>query len=49
MNPFGKPLTVEDLRIRELHTELGVPYHPSPFNQGGSLGDIEQEFEQNHQ
>ncbi|MBR5452090.1 MAG: LCP family protein [Clostridia bacterium] len=49
MNPFGEPLTVEGLKIRELHTELGVPYHPSSFTQGGSLGDIEQEFEQNHQ
>lgn len=48
LNPFGNPIKESDLKIRELHTELGIPYTPSFFTQGGSLGDIEQEFEQNH-
>lgn len=47
MNPFGEKITVDSIKIRELHTELGVPYTPSYFTPGGSLGDIEQEFEQN--
>ncbi len=47
MNPFGEKLTVDSIKIRELHTELGRPYQPNYFNQGGSLGDIAEQFGQN--
>ncbi len=48
LNPFGAPITEDSIKIRELHTELGVPYVPSYFTAGGKLDDIENEFDQNH-
>jgi hypothetical protein len=46
MNPYGEPLTVDSIKIRELHTELGIPTKNSVFSPGGSLSDIESEFNQ---
>ncbi len=47
MNPYGEKLTVDSIKIRELHAELGVPYEPNYFEEGGSLGDIADRFGQN--
>lgn len=47
MNPFGEKLTMDSIKIRELHTELGWKYEPSYFTQGGSLSDIAEQFGQN--
>ena len=47
MNPYGEKITVDGIKIRELHTELGVPYEPNYFEEGGSLGEIADRFNQN--
>ncbi len=39
-NPYGDPLTVDDIRIRELHTAIGDEYESSVANEGGSLSEI---------
>lgn len=45
-NPYGDPLTTDDIRIRELHTAVGDKYESSVANDGGTLGEIN---EQNNQ
>lgn len=47
MNPYGEKITVDGIKVRELHTELGVPYEPNYFEKGGSLGEIANRFNQN--
>lgn len=39
MNPYGKPITVEDVRNRELHKELGIPDEKQANDTEGNLGD----------
>lgn len=46
MNPYGEPITVNSIKIRELHTEAGIPFEPNCFETGGSLSDIQQEHHQ---
>lgn len=47
MNPSGtQTLTVDDILIRELHTEVGVEYEQSYFEKGGSLSQIAERFDQ---
>lgn len=46
MNPYGKPLTVDGIRVRELHTEAGIPFEPNVFETGGNLSDIQSEHHQ---
>lgn len=40
MNPYGDPISASDIRIRELHKELGQPTYGSLATQGGSLAEI---------
>ncbi|HHW46387.1 MAG TPA: LCP family protein [Clostridiales bacterium] len=40
MNPYGEPLTASDIKIRELHKEIGQPTYPSLATQGGTLEEI---------
>lgn len=46
MNPYGAPITVDGIRIRELHTELGLPTTGSLANAGGTLAEVITEHNQ---
>lgn len=39
-NPYGTPLTVDALKIKELHKVVGQATEPSVTGEGGSLSDI---------
>ena len=39
-NPYGKKLTADAIKIKELHTLVGDKYEPSVANDGGTLGEI---------
>ena len=39
-NPYGLPITSNDIQMIELHTRLGIPTRASEVNQGGSLSDV---------
>ncbi len=45
-NPYGDPLTTDDIRIRELHTAVGDDYEPSVANDGGTLSEINEQNQQ---
>ncbi len=47
MNPYGDPITVDGIQIRELHTELGIPTTGSLANEGGTLAEIITDKDQN--
>lgn len=40
LNPYGETLTVDDIRIRELHTELGIAKETAWGDQGGTASEI---------
>lgn len=39
-NPHGTPITVEDLKMIELHKKLGQATRPSEVEQGGNLSNV---------
>lgn len=39
-NPYGDPITVDDIQIEELHTKLGMKREASVVAEGGSLSTI---------
>jgi len=40
MNPYGVPITADDIQMIELHKRLGNSTKPSEVNQGGALSDV---------
>lgn len=46
LNPYGAPITADDIKMIELHTKLGVAKTASEVVQGGSLAALEQEKNQ---
>lgn len=46
MNPYGAPITENDIKMVELHTLLGVAKKDSEVVQGGTLSKIEQDQNQ---
>lgn len=39
-NPYGMPITEDDIQMIELHKRLGVATRPSEVQQGGALSDV---------
>lgn len=39
-NPYGTPITVNDIQMIELHKKLGISTRPSEVNQGGTLSNV---------
>ena len=40
MNPYGVPITADDIQMIELHKRLGISTRPSEVEQGGALSNV---------